>query len=526
MSLVVQHWPILLIVLVYLAVPLGIGWYFQRRAARGVSEYYVAKREIPGWVVSLAFFSTFVSTNTYIGQAGQAFAAGLSWVWVGVFWTVFCMISWLLLGPRLRNQTAGLKSVTVPDYFDYRYKSSFSKAIRILAAATIVFATIWYMAGIAKGCAHLLESVVGMPYAWGAFGIIFFTCAYTMMGGMYSVLWTDAIQGVLMFAVALLMAALPFLYVGSAGELMTRISNVSHLTAEGAAMGDGLVTFASLVSFTYILGIGLSVGMKQISEPRCLVRFYSVHDVKGMRFAMIWTPVFLGVSLVCVMGLGALVHGMVTDQEAAYLIQHTDEVIGFMLAKFDNEIVNAICITGLFAAGMSSLASVMLIVGTAVVGDIWNACKPMKSSRIVPWTKASIVGYSIIVFLVTIYPPAGIVELTSFSGAVFAASFFPAILGGLYLRWGTGHGAFWSMLLGLVMTLIWRFGVRFRVAGMEEVHEIIPAFCLSFLAYIIISKITPNKRPEEAHLDALFGQEDNLRKSPVQSFGLSKGRTR
>jgi len=41
------------------------------------------------------------------------------------------MISWLLLGPRMRSQTAKLKSVTIPDYFDYRYKSSFSKVIRI-----------------------------------------------------------------------------------------------------------------------------------------------------------------------------------------------------------------------------------------------------------------------------------------------------------------------------------------------------------------------------------------------------------
>ncbi|MEZ5365314.1 MAG: hypothetical protein R2748_24040 [Bryobacterales bacterium] len=362
MSWVGEHWPVLLAIAIYLGVCLGVGWYFQSRASRGVSDYYVAKRSVPGWVVSLAFFSTFTSTNTYIGQAGEAFAAGLSWAWVGVFWTIFCMVSWLLLGPRLRNQTAGLHSVTVPDYFDYRYDSALSKPTRILSALVILFATLWYMAGIAKGCAHLLDTVLGVPYAWGVLAILGFTCLYTVMGGMYSVLWTDAIQGIVMFAVALLMAAVPFLYAGGVGELMTRIANVDHVTAAGAPMGDGLVTFCSLVSFTYILGIGLSVGMKQISEPRCLVRFYSVDNAAGMRFAMIWTPVFLGVSLVCVMGLGALVHGMATAEEAAYLIHHTDEVVGFMLAKFDNEAVSAICITGLFAAGMSSLASVMLIV--------------------------------------------------------------------------------------------------------------------------------------------------------------------
>ena len=505
MASILENWPILAVLVAYLLGCLAIGRYFEKRAARGAADFYVAKRQIPGWVISLAFFSTFASTNTYIGQAGQAFAAGLSWAWVGVFWTIFCMVSWLLLGPRLRNQTASLRSLTIPDYFDFRYQSPLSKATRLLAAATVVFATIWYMAGIAKGCAHLLESVLGVPYGWGALILLAFTCLYTVQGGMYSVLWTDAIQGVMMFVVAIVMAAIPFVYVGGPTELMARISNVSHVTAAGVPMGNGLVTFASLVSFTYILGIGLSVGMKQIAEPRCLVRFYSVDNAQGMRFAMIWTPIFLGISLICVMGLGALVHAMATEQEAAYLISNTDEVIGFMLAKFDNAAVSAICITGLFAAGMSSLASVMLIVGTSIVGDMWNVWKPMPADKIVTRTRLAIVGYCGLVYLVTIFPPAGIVELTSFSGAVFAAGFFPAVFGGLYLRWGTGHGAFWSMLIGMAATIIWRFGIRFNVAGLQDVHEIIPAFCLSLVAYLVISRMTSSYRPTEAHLDKIFG---------------------
>ena len=506
MEAVSQHWPTLLTLVVYLSGCFAIGWHFRRKAAQGASDYYVARRRIPGWVVSLAFFSTFISTNTYIGQAGLAFAAGLSWAWVGVFWTVFCMISWLVLGPRLRDQTAGLRSLTIPDYFDFRYKSSLSRATRILSALTILFATIWYMAGIVKGCAHLLEAVLGAPYGWGALALIAFTCAYTVLGGMYSVLWTDAVQGILMFVIALVMAAVPFVYAGGVSELMARISDVSHPTAEGGVIGDGLVTFGSLISFTYILGVGLSVGMKQIAEPRCLVRFYSVDNARGMRFAMTWTPVFLGVSLVCVMGLGALVHGMANAEEAAYLIHHTDEVVGFMLAKFDNSFISAISIAGLFAAGMSSLASVMLIVGTAAVSDIWGVWRRMAPDQLVRRTKAAIVAYSAVVFVVTIYPPAGVVELTSFSGAVFAAGFFPAIFGGLYLKWGTGHGAFWSMLIGMATTIGWRVGARFQFPGLEDVHEILPAFFLSFVAYLAISRLTSRHRPPREHLERLFGR--------------------
>lgn len=504
MEYLAEHYFVLLLTLLYVGGCLYVGWYFKRQAAAGVADYYIAKRKIPGWVISLAFFSTSASTNTYIGQAGKSFQYGLSWAWMGLIWTVFCIISWQLLGPRMRRQTARLQSFTIPDYFHLRYQSSLAKFIRILSAGIILFATIWYMVGIAKGCAHVLETVLDIPYAWGAFAILFITCAYTSWGGMYSVLWTDAVQGIIMFGVAILMLSLPFVFAGGVDELFTRISNTSHPSKSGEPMGNGLVTFGSLVSFLYILGIGLAIGMKQIAEPKNLIRFYSVDNAKSMRFAMIWTPVFLGVSLVCVMGLGALVHGMANQTEAAYLIENTDEVVGFMLDKFDNKVVSGICVAGLFAAGMSSLASVIIIIGTAFVKDIWHVIRPMPEAKIIPRTKWFMFSYCLIVYLFTLFPMAGIVELTAFAGAVFAASFFPAIFGGLYLRWGTDIGALASMLVGMLANVVWRFGFRYRIEGLQDIHEIIPAFLLSLATYIIVSKLSPHRKPNTAHLQHIF----------------------
>lgn len=495
---------IVFLTLVYIVFCLYIGWHFKKRASGSKKNYYIAKREIPGWVISLAFFSTSASTNTYIGQAGKSFQYGLSWAYVGLIWAIFCIIAWIVLGPKMRNQSLKLKSLTIPDYFHHRYKSQLSKVIRILSAVIILFATMWYMVGIAKGCAHVLESVLDIPYNWGAFLIIFVTCAYTIWGGMYSVLWTDAIQGIIMFGVAIIMLMLPFIYVGGVGELMSNISSTTHVDKAGVPMGNGLVTFGSLVSFLYILGIGLSIGMKQIADPKSLIRFYSVDNAKSMKFAMIWTPVFLGISLICVMGLGALVHGMATPEEAAHLINNTDEVVGFMLYKMDNQLISGICVAGLFAAGMSSLASVILIVGTAVVNDVFHVLKPISDKRSIYMTKWAMLGYCFLTFIITLYPPAEIVELTAFAGAVFAASFFPAIFGGLYLKWGTDLGAISSMLAGLLCTVIWRYGFRFRIAGFQDIHEIIPAFIMSCLVYMIVSKCSKSRIPSEDHLAKLF----------------------
>jgi len=504
MDYIAKNWVVLLVMIVYVAFCLLIGQWFRRRAATGVGAFYVAKREIPGWVIALAFFSTFISTNTYVGQAGYSFKAGLSWAWVGVYWVIFCMISWLVMGKRMRIQTAKLKSFTIPDYFDYRYQSPMSKALRIFAAAVILFATLWYMVGIAKGCAHLLQSTLSIPYAWGAFLVIGVTAVYTIMGGMYSVLWTDALQGIIMFFVAILMFLVPFLFVGGVGPIMDSLVHTTHLTAAGQPMGDGLVTFCTLVSFAYITGIGLSVGMKQISEPRCLIRFYSIDNEKSMKFAMIATPILLGISLACVFGIGALCHGMATDAESAYLVKHTDEVIGWMLTKFGSPLVTAIVLAGLFAAGMSSFAAVLIIVGTAFVGDIWSVLKPMAPQQQVVRTKWFMVLYAVLVFLFTLRPIAGIVELTAFSGAVFAASFFPAVFGGLYWRWGTGKAALYSMIIGIVGCVVWRFGFRQQYASLKDITEIIPAFIVSILAYVIISQMTKSDLPSKEHLDSVF----------------------
>jgi Na+/proline symporter len=206
------------------------------------------------------------------------------------------------------------------------------------------------------------------------------------------------------------------------------------------------------------------------------------------------------------MGLGALVHGMATMDEANYLINHTDEVVGFMLDKFDNKLVSGICVAGLFAAGMSSLASVIIIIGTAFVKDIWHVAKPMKESKIIPRTKWFMAIYCIIVFLMTLYPMAGIVELTAFAGAVFAASFFPAIFGGLYLKWGTDLGAMASMVMGMITNIVWRFVFRFNYEVLKDIHEVIPAFIIAMLTYVVVSLLSKNRKPDEIHLKQVFGK--------------------
>ena len=185
-------------------------------------------------------------------------------------------------------------------------------------------------------------------------------------------------------------------------------------------------------------------------------------------------------------------------------MKDTDQVIGFMLDKFDNKLVSGICVAGLFAAGMSSLASVIIIIGTAFVKDIWHVILPMKDEQLIPRTKWFMFVYCLLVFLLTLRPSAGIVELTAYAGSLFAASFFPSIFGGLYLKWGTDMGALSSMVVGILVNIVWRFFFRFQIPGLKDIHEIIPAFILSMITYLVVSKLTPGRKPEEEYLEKIF----------------------
>ena len=75
-------------------------------------------------------------------------------------------------------------------------------------------------------------------------------------------------------------------------------------------------------------------------------------------------------------------------------------------------------------------------------------------------------------------PPGGIVEITIFSGSLYAVCFFPAVLFGLYWEKGTAKSVLWSMLLGTAVLLLW------ILLGLKQtLHEVFPALITSIITY-------------------------------------------
>jgi len=161
----------------------------------------------------------------------------------------------------------------------------------------------------------------------------------------------------------------------------------------------------------------------------------------------------------------------------------------------------AFLLLAMVAAAMSSLDSVLLVMASTTQRDLVGMWREPASERAtLRTTRFYVALFALITAVIALNPPAGIVGLTAFSGAVYGACFAPALLMGLYWRRGSGRAAVASFVTGLAVLLLWN-----RLPGTGGVHQVFPSVALSFLAYWLVARYTQSYPSDE--LDRLFEAE-------------------
>ncbi|HVL66925.1 MAG TPA: sodium/solute symporter [Vicinamibacterales bacterium] len=466
MTWLADHWVVLLLLAAYGAMLVRHAWE-GARGTRGVADYYVGGRRMGGIALGLSFFATYSSTNSFVGFAGQSYAYGAPWLLLAPMIVVFCVLAWTVIAPRLRTVTQELGSLTIPDFIGFRFDS---RAARVLAAAIVLFSSFFYLTAVFKGAGTTLAAFLDVGYqpaVWIFFAIVM---AYTAVGGFISVVKTDAVQGVIMIAAALLLFGGTVSAAGGIGALgaVSRMDASRHLFTWDAAM-----------PFPVLLGVLISGTIKLVVEPRQLSRFYALRDARAVRHgAWIATLSFLAVyALLVPIGLYARV--IYPDG-----VPNTDAIVPMLLTRPDifHPAVSAFMLVALVAAAMSSVDSVLLVMAATFHRDLVALVRPARTDRAaVRATAAYVALFALVTTLIALNPPGEIVTLTSFSGSLYAGCFLPVLLFGLYSRRGDGRAAIASMAAGLFALLAW------KPFGPAAVHEVFPAMAVSLTAYLLFA---------------------------------------
>ena len=489
-SWLAEHWLASALTGLYIAA-LVVNAHTGLRASRSISGYYVGDRNMSGPLIGLSFFATFASTNSYIGHAGKGYEYGLAWMIMPVMLILFTFLSWRWIGPRTRALARNFDALTLPDFLAARFLSASDQErhpLRIASALVVMMCSLLYLVAVFKGAGHLFGQFFDVSYEVAIGLALILVMLYTSIGGFVSVVRTDALQGVLMIIGAMMI----FYFVTDAAGGVTALGDLAEApeTAFVFELNGG-------IPFVVLLGISLSGSLKLIVDPRQTSRFFALRDQQALRTGM-WVAIGgLAVVQLCLYPIGVYAHLLLDN------VQDTDLVVPLLVndASIFPPWAGDFLFVAIVAAAMSSLDSVLLVAASTGYRNLLQPFRSVDKTNLTDplrWTRGLVVAMAVFAAVIAFDPPADILQLTIFSGSLYAVCFLPAVVLGLYWSKGSAGAVLTSMAAGVVTLLVW-LALGYNVF----IHEVFPALCVSAASYILVA-IVKNRR---ADLEEIFGSE-------------------
>jgi sodium/pantothenate symporter len=437
-----------------------------------VQEYFLGSRQFGGFILAMTMVATYGSGSSFIGGPGAAYHYGLAWVLLAMSQVVTGYFVLMVLGKKFAIMSRKYNAITLIDFLKARYHSHW---VNILAAVSIIVFLFSSMIAQWVGGGRLLESLLGVSYTTALFIFAVSVLLYVIVGGFRAVAFTDTIQGIVMLLGTIILLVATIKAGGGMENIMMdlRKANPDLLSPYGA---DRSLTPLYISSFWILVGVGV-VGLPQIA-----IRAMSYKNSKAMHKAIIIGTIVIGIIMFGMHFIGVLARAIVPG------INNADTVMPIVTMKVLPAWAAGIVLAAPMAAIMSTVNSVLILVSSAIVKDIYigyinKSAEVKKIKKLSLWV-TTLVG--IAVFFLALHPPNLLIWLNLFSFGGLEAVFIWPIVMGLYWKKGNKYGAIFSMIIGLCSYIYFD---RFHPNPLGMHTVVIPIF-LSFITYVVISLLT------------------------------------
>ena len=503
---------ILIAMVIYMAVVIGIGVIYAKRANKNSEEYFLGGRSLGPWVTAMSAEASDMSGWLLMGLPGVAYWCGLA----DAFWTslglaVGTYLNWLLVSKRLRRYSIRANnSITLPEFFSNRFREK-NKIIMFLSAAFILIFFTVYAASCFVTCGKLFSTLFGMPYISMMIIGAIFVLLYTLLGGFLAESASDFMQAIVMILALAVIVVISTVKAGGLGEVMANANQIPGFIeffglASPVVDGNGqqfleagkpLFGEASGYGFLTVCST-LAWGLGYFGMPQVLLRFMAIRKEKELassrRIAMVWVVISLAV---------AVFIGIVGRQlfPAAHLTKSSAESIFITLATSSlPPILAGFVMAGILAATISSSDSYLLIAASAFAKNIFQGIgKKNATDKQVMWvTRITLLVLALIGILIALDENSVIFQIVSFAWAGFGATFGPLILFSLFWKRTNKAGAIAGMVSGATMVFVWKLAIS-KLGGIFAIYELLPAFIISGICIVVFSLLT--KAPSQEILD-------------------------
>ena len=548
----VQAWTYLLVGATF-ALYIGIAVASRAGSTR---DFYVAGGGVGPLANGMATAADWMSAASFISMAGLISFMGYDGAVFLMGWTGGYVLLALLLAPYLRK----FGKFTVPDFIGDRYYSDVARTVAVVCALLVSFT---YVAGQMRGVGVVFSRFLEVDVTWGVvigMAIVFF---YAVLGGMKGITYTQVAQYcVLIFA---FMVPAIFISLQLTGEWLPQLGLVGEVAGGTGLLErlDGLHAELGFAAYTAgakttldVACITLALMVGTAGLPHVIVRFFTVRRVRDARLSAGYALLLIAILYTTAPAIAAFartnlidtvagapyaeVPAWFTKWEATGLLafddKNADGRIQYLADAAANELtvdrdimvlanpeiaalpnwVVALVAAGGLAAALSTAAGLLLVISTSVSHDlIKKQLRPSISergeliaARIAAAAAVCVAGYF------GVNPPGFVAAVVALAFGLAAASFFPAIVLGIFDLRMNREGALAGMITGTSLMLFYM--VRYKLGWLDAPFGkttpadwwwgISPegfgavAMAVNFGVSVLVSRLTP---APPAHIVAL-----------------------
>ena len=555
----VQIWTFIIVGITF-AIYIGVAIWAR---AGSTAEFYVAGGGIHPILNGMATAADWMSAASFISMAGLISFMGYDGAQYLMGWTGGYVLLALLLAPYLRE----FGKFTVPDFIGERY---YSQTARIVAVLCAIFVSFTYVVGQMKGVGIAFSRFLEVDFSTGVLigvGIVFF---YAVLGGMKGITYTQVAQFcVLIFAylvpaifISVIMVNNPIPQLGFGGNLSDGTPLLTKLDLLHTDLGFKEYTTQNKPTIDlFFVTAALMLGTAGL--PHVIVRFFTVPKVSDARKSAGWALIFIALLYTTAPAIAAFARtnlintvdnkeyaslpGWFNNWEKTGLLKfedkngdgkvqyYNDQNAAFVASTADTkgwkgneltidrdimvlanpEIANlpawviALVVAGGLAAALSTAAGLLLVISTSISHDVLKKwLRPdisekgeLRAARIAIGVAVVIAGYA------GMNPPDYVAAIVAFAFGLAAASFFPAIIMGIFSKKMNMQGAIAGMIVGITFTATYIIYFKF-LGGTKDQYwwGISPegigtlGMIFNFIVAVIVNKFTP---PPPAHIQEI-----------------------
>lgn len=420
----------------------GCSFYFRERKRQSTGGFTVANGSLPSWVVGMSIFATFVSSISFLGYPGEAYANNWNPFVFSISIPVAAWLAAKLFVPLYRS----MNSVSAYQYLEVR----FGYWARAYVSVCYLLTQLARMGSIL----FLLALPLNFMLGWSIPTIIIITgvavLLFASMGGIKAVVWTDAIQGIILILGALFCAVLLTVKIpGGLSELIS-VGNEYHKFSMGS-LGGSLTE----KTFWVLLVYGLFTNLQNYGIDQNYIQRYLTakdeHSAKNSTLfgGLLYVPVslifvYIGTALfVYYKTAGTLPADVAGDQVFPYFIVHglPTGLTGLMIAS-------------VLAAGMSTVSTSLNSASTIILTDFYRHFRKdagEKEGMAVLYISSVVLGVLGVIVALLMMGVDGVLDTWWKLASIFSGGMLGLFLLGFIVRKAKNPAAVTGVIIGLLV---------------------------------------------------------------------------